>query len=167
MVQNWCQEVTKLKSQYESLVRTNRHLLGENLGKMSLKELQGLERQLEAALTATRKRKDVYIHYLNRSYLARRTWISGEARWRSGCTVPLVKRSGGGLDLVSDLVLWRALLLPLLPLFDFLGKGEMVRLAEGVRVPQTVELRCFFRPFCWSQARPFLGRFGLLQVLCS
>lgn len=43
----------------------------------------------------------------------------------------------------------------------------MVRLAEGVRVPQTVELRCFFRPFCWSQARPFLGRFGLLQVLCS
>lgn len=116
--------------------------------------------------------------------LARRTWISGEARWRSGCTVPLVKRSGGGLDLVSDLVLWRALLLPLLPLFDFLGKGEMVRLAEGVRVPQTVELRCFFRPFCWSHARPFLGRstvlvrasmvllsfpsrFGLLQVLCS
>ena len=85
---------------------------------------------------------------------------------------------------MSDLVLWRALLLPLLPLFDFLGKGEMVRLAEGVRVPQTVELRCFFRPFCWSQARPFLGRstvlvgasmvllsfpsrFGLLQVLCS
>ncbi|CAF1701408.1 hypothetical protein YC2023_036916 [Brassica napus] len=159
---NWCQEVTKLKSQYESLVRTNR-IINKNLGKMSLKELQGLERQLEAALTATRKRKDVYIHYLNRSYLARRTWISGEARWRSGCTVPLVKRSGGG----SDLVLWRALLLPLLPLFDFLGKGEMVRLAEGVRVPQTVELRCFFRPFCWSQARPFLGRFGLLQVLCS
>ncbi|KAL0674667.1 hypothetical protein Bca4012_002648 [Brassica carinata] len=63
---NWCQEVTKLKSQYESLVRTNR-IINKNLGKMSLKELQGLERQLEAALTATRKRKDVYIHYLNRS----------------------------------------------------------------------------------------------------
>ncbi|CAN7008106.1 unnamed protein product [Brassica rapa subsp. trilocularis] len=54
---NWCQEVTKLKSHYESLVRTNRHLLGEDLGKMSLKELLGLERQLEAALTTTRKRK--------------------------------------------------------------------------------------------------------------
>ncbi|WZZ75268.1 hypothetical protein YC2023_086638 [Brassica napus] len=116
--------------------------------------------------------------------LARRTWISRKTRWRSVCAVPLVKRSGGGLDLVSDLVLWRALLLPMLPLFDFLGKGEMVRLAEGVRVPQTVELRCFFRPFRWSPARPFLGRstvlvgpsmvllsfssrFGLLQVLCS
>ena len=58
---------------------------------------------------------------------------------------------------MSDLVLWRALLLPLLPLFDFLGKGEMVRLAEGVRVPQTVELRCFFRPFRWSPAHLFLG----------
>ncbi|WZZ59846.1 hypothetical protein YC2023_059953 [Brassica napus] len=116
--------------------------------------------------------------------LACRTWISGEARWRSGCAVPLVKQSGGGLDLVSDLVLWRALLLHLLPLFDFLGRGEMFRLAEGVRVPQTVELRCFFRPFRWSPARLFLGqstilvgasmvlllfpsRFGLFQVLCS
>ncbi|ESQ39196.1 hypothetical protein EUTSA_v10001597mg [Eutrema salsugineum] len=55
--QNWCQEVTKLKSKYESLVRTNRHLLGEDLGEMSVKELQALERQLEAALTATRQRK--------------------------------------------------------------------------------------------------------------
>ncbi|CDY60687.1 BnaCnng36870D [Brassica napus] len=60
MVQNWCQEVTKLKSQYESLVRTNR-IINKNLGKMSLKELQGLERQLEAALTATRKRKDTQV----------------------------------------------------------------------------------------------------------
>ncbi|KAF8113817.1 hypothetical protein N665_0045s0057 [Sinapis alba] len=55
--QNWCQEVTKLKSKYEYLVRTNRHLLGEDLGEMSVKELQALERQLEAALTATRQRK--------------------------------------------------------------------------------------------------------------
>ncbi|KAL1195077.1 Agamous-like MADS-box protein AGL6 [Cardamine amara subsp. amara] len=55
--QNWCQEVTKLKSKYESLVRTNRNLLGEDLEEMSVKELQALERQLEAALTATRQRK--------------------------------------------------------------------------------------------------------------
>ncbi|VVB03480.1 unnamed protein product [Arabis nemorensis] len=55
--QNWSQEVTKLKSKYESLVRTHRHLLGEDLGEMSVKELQTLERQLEAALTATRHRK--------------------------------------------------------------------------------------------------------------
>ncbi|CAH8325329.1 unnamed protein product [Eruca vesicaria subsp. sativa] len=55
--QNFCQEVTKLKAKYESLVRTNRHMLGEDLGKMGVKELQALERQLETALTATRQRK--------------------------------------------------------------------------------------------------------------
>ncbi|KAG5404733.1 hypothetical protein IGI04_010852, partial [Brassica rapa subsp. trilocularis] len=66
MVQNWCQEVTKLKSHYESLVRTNRHLLGEDLGKMSLKELLGLERQLEAALTTTRKRKERQLGDINK-----------------------------------------------------------------------------------------------------
>ncbi|KAL0666175.1 hypothetical protein Bca4012_028879 [Brassica carinata] len=55
--QNWCQEVAKLKAKYESLVRTNRHLLGEDIGEMGVKQLQALERQLEAALTATRQRK--------------------------------------------------------------------------------------------------------------
>ncbi|XP_010518186.1 PREDICTED: agamous-like MADS-box protein AGL6 [Camelina sativa] len=55
--QSWTQEVTKLKSKYESLVRTNRNLLGEDLGEMGVKELQALERQLEGALTATRQRK--------------------------------------------------------------------------------------------------------------
>ncbi|KAJ4892386.1 Agamous-like MADS-box protein AGL6 [Raphanus sativus] len=55
--QNWSQEVTKLKAKYESLVRTNRHLLGEDLRDMSVKELQALERKLETALTATRQRK--------------------------------------------------------------------------------------------------------------
>uniref|UniRef100_M4CL41 Agamous-like MADS-box protein AGL6 n=1 Tax=Brassica campestris TaxID=3711 RepID=M4CL41_BRACM len=54
---NWCQEVAKLKAKYESLVRTNRHLLGEDIGEMGVKQLQALERQLEAALTATRQRK--------------------------------------------------------------------------------------------------------------
>ncbi|KAL0720640.1 hypothetical protein Bca4012_035239 [Brassica carinata] len=55
--QDWCQEVTKLKAKYESLVRTNRNLLGEDIGEMGVKQLQALERQLEAALTATRQRK--------------------------------------------------------------------------------------------------------------
>ncbi|CAH8269340.1 unnamed protein product [Arabidopsis lyrata] len=51
------QEVTKLKSKYESLLRTHRNLVGEDLEGMSLKELQTLERQLEGALSATRKHK--------------------------------------------------------------------------------------------------------------
>nr|URQ29613.1 agamous-like protein 6 [Sinningia speciosa] len=55
--QSWYQEVSKLKAKYESLQRTQRHLLGEDLGPLSVKELQNLERQLEGALAQARQRK--------------------------------------------------------------------------------------------------------------
>ncbi|XP_010523709.1 PREDICTED: agamous-like MADS-box protein AGL6 isoform X2 [Tarenaya hassleriana] len=55
--QSWYQEVTKLKAKYESLLRTQRHLLGEDLGQMNVRELQTLEKQLEVALSMTRQRK--------------------------------------------------------------------------------------------------------------
>ncbi|XP_021675625.2 agamous-like MADS-box protein MADS3 [Hevea brasiliensis] len=55
--QSWYQEVTKLKAKYESLQRTQRHLLGEDLGPLSVKELQNLEKQLEGALALARQRK--------------------------------------------------------------------------------------------------------------
>ncbi|XP_059637616.1 agamous-like MADS-box protein MADS3 [Cornus florida] len=55
--QSWCQEVSKLKAKYESLQRTQRHLLGEDLGPLSVKELQNLEKQLEGALAQARQRK--------------------------------------------------------------------------------------------------------------
>ncbi|KAL8111381.1 protein AGAMOUS-LIKE 6 isoform X2 [Apium graveolens] len=55
--QNWYQEVSQLKAKYESLQRSQRHLLGEDLGPLSLKELQNLEKQLEGALAQTRQRK--------------------------------------------------------------------------------------------------------------
>lgn len=55
--QNWFQEVSKLKAKYESLQRTQRHLLGEDLGPLNVKELQNLEKQLEQALAQARRRK--------------------------------------------------------------------------------------------------------------
>ncbi|KAJ7951037.1 MADS-box transcription factor [Quillaja saponaria] len=55
--QNWYQEVSKLKAKYESLQRTQRNLLGEDLGPLSVKELQNLEKQLEGALAQARQRK--------------------------------------------------------------------------------------------------------------
>nr|AGR53802.1 DAL14 protein [Picea abies] len=55
--QNWHQEVGKLKARVELLQRSQRHLLGEDLGPLSIKELQQLERQLEVALTHVRTRK--------------------------------------------------------------------------------------------------------------
>ncbi|KAK3194934.1 hypothetical protein Dsin_026244 [Dipteronia sinensis] len=55
--QSWYQEVTKLKAKFDSLQRTQRHLLGEDLGPLSVKELQNLEKQLEGALALARQRK--------------------------------------------------------------------------------------------------------------
>nr|BAM34482.1 MADS-box transcription factor [Alstroemeria ligtu subsp. ligtu] len=55
--QNWYQEMSKLKAKFESLQRAQRHLLGEDLGPLSVKELQQLERQLESALAQARQRK--------------------------------------------------------------------------------------------------------------
>ncbi|XP_062090197.1 agamous-like MADS-box protein MADS3 isoform X2 [Humulus lupulus] len=55
--QSWYHEVTKLKTKYESLQRTQRHLLGEDLGPLNVKELQNLEKQLEGALAQARQRK--------------------------------------------------------------------------------------------------------------
>ncbi|GAB4861857.1 hypothetical protein Ancab_037113 [Ancistrocladus abbreviatus] len=55
--QNWYNELSKLKVKYDSLKRTQRHLLGEDLGPLSVKELQSLEKQLEGALAQARQRK--------------------------------------------------------------------------------------------------------------
>nr|UYD62371.1 AGL6-like protein 1 [Hippeastrum hybrid cultivar] len=55
--QSWYQEVSKLKAKFESLQRSQRHLLGEDLGPLSIKELQQLERQLESSLSQARQRK--------------------------------------------------------------------------------------------------------------
>ncbi|CAA7403787.1 unnamed protein product [Spirodela intermedia] len=55
--QTWYQEVSKLKAKYDSLLRSQRHLLGEDLGPLSVKELQQLERQLESTLFQARQRK--------------------------------------------------------------------------------------------------------------
>ncbi|KAI9182267.1 hypothetical protein LWI28_023728 [Acer negundo] len=55
--QSWYQEVTKLKAKFDSLQRTQRHLLGEDLGPLNVKELQNLEKQLEGGLALARQRK--------------------------------------------------------------------------------------------------------------
>lgn len=55
--QGWNQEVSKMKTKYESLQCSQRHLLGEDLGPLSVKELQQLEKQLETALSKARQRK--------------------------------------------------------------------------------------------------------------
>ncbi|KAF3586021.1 hypothetical protein F2Q69_00028038 [Brassica cretica] len=48
------QEYLKLKERYDALQRTQRNLLGEDLGPLSTKELESLERQLDSSLKQIR-----------------------------------------------------------------------------------------------------------------
>ncbi|KAF8018403.1 hypothetical protein BT93_H3327 [Corymbia citriodora subsp. variegata] len=55
------QEYLGLKARYEALQRTQRNLLGEELGPLSTKELESLERQLDASLKQIRSRRTQYM----------------------------------------------------------------------------------------------------------
>ncbi|KAF3504000.1 hypothetical protein F2Q69_00040532 [Brassica cretica] len=48
------QEYLKLKERYDALLRTQRNLLGEDLGPLSTKELESLERRLDSSLKKIR-----------------------------------------------------------------------------------------------------------------
>ncbi|KAF1887771.1 hypothetical protein Lal_00023779 [Lupinus albus] len=48
------QEYLKLKARYEALQRSQRNLMGEDLGSLSSKELESLERQLDSSLKQIR-----------------------------------------------------------------------------------------------------------------
>ncbi|CAN0876098.1 Agamous-like MADS-box protein MADS2 [Linum grandiflorum] len=54
-------EYLKLKGRYEALQRTQRNLLGEDLGPLNTKELEQLERSLEGSLKQVRSTKTQYM----------------------------------------------------------------------------------------------------------
>ncbi|CAJ2666780.1 unnamed protein product [Trifolium pratense] len=53
--QNLYQEYLKLKARYESLDRKQRHIYGEDLEELTMKELESLEEQLDITLTQARQ----------------------------------------------------------------------------------------------------------------
>ncbi|WOL02564.1 FRUITFULL-like MADS-box [Canna indica] len=54
---NWHYEYSKLKAKIEVLHRSHRHLMGEQLESLTVKELQQLEHQIEGSLKHIRLRK--------------------------------------------------------------------------------------------------------------
>ncbi|XP_066379621.1 MADS-box transcription factor 14 isoform X1 [Miscanthus floridulus] len=56
---NWCHEYRKLKAKIETIQKFQKHLMGEDLETLNLKELQQLEQQLESSLKHIRTRKVV------------------------------------------------------------------------------------------------------------
>ncbi|XP_015878031.3 agamous-like MADS-box protein MADS3 isoform X2 [Ziziphus jujuba] len=55
--QNLYQEVSRLRVRHQSLQLSERHLHGENLEELGIKELQNLEKQLDRTIVQTRQRK--------------------------------------------------------------------------------------------------------------
>ncbi|CAL1355060.1 unnamed protein product [Linum trigynum] len=55
------QEYLKLKARYEALQRSQRNLLGEDLGPLNTKELESLERQLDMSLKQIRSTRTQYM----------------------------------------------------------------------------------------------------------
>ncbi|KAK8699478.1 hypothetical protein V6N13_115561 [Hibiscus sabdariffa] len=55
------QEYLKLKARYEALQRSQRNLLGEDLGPLSSKELESLEKQLDYSLKQIRSTRTQYM----------------------------------------------------------------------------------------------------------
>ncbi|KAE9610478.1 MADS-box transcription factor 1 [Lupinus albus] len=55
------QEYLKLKARYEALQRSQRNLMGEDLGPLSSKELESLERQLDCSLKQIRSTRTQFM----------------------------------------------------------------------------------------------------------
>ncbi|KAK6922430.1 Transcription factor, K-box, partial [Dillenia turbinata] len=55
------QEYLKLKARYDALLRSQKNLLGEELGPLSSKELESLERQLDSSLKHIRSTRTQYM----------------------------------------------------------------------------------------------------------
>ncbi|XP_028953084.1 truncated transcription factor CAULIFLOWER A-like isoform X1 [Malus sylvestris] len=60
--ENWCVEYPKLAARIEVIQRKLRNFTGEDLGPLSLRELQNLEQQLDTALKRIRTRKNQLMH---------------------------------------------------------------------------------------------------------
>ncbi|KAL4566099.1 hypothetical protein LXL04_030209 [Taraxacum kok-saghyz] len=57
-LQFWQREATMLKQQLQSLQENHRRMMGEELSGLSVKDLQGMENQLEMSLKGIRMKKD-------------------------------------------------------------------------------------------------------------
>ncbi|XP_072986078.1 agamous-like MADS-box protein MADS3 isoform X2 [Typha latifolia] len=78
--QSLYQEMCRLKAKFETLQCTQRHLLGEDLGPLSVKELQQLERQLESALIQARQRKERELEEINKQLKNKLELLGGNFR---------------------------------------------------------------------------------------
>ncbi|KAH0924758.1 hypothetical protein HID58_017014 [Brassica napus] len=65
------QESSKLRRQIRDIQNLNRHILGESLGSLNLKELKNLEGRLEKGIGRVRSKKVNNFHFLQSLYMLR------------------------------------------------------------------------------------------------
>ncbi|ONM09402.1 Agamous-like MADS-box protein AGL8 [Zea mays] len=91
---NWCHEYRKLKAKVETIQKCQKHLMGEDLETLNLKELQQLEQQLESSLKHIRTRKSQLmvesISALQRKLAIRWAWFIASVNY-FGCLVTSTK----------------------------------------------------------------------------
>ncbi|KAG5395728.1 hypothetical protein IGI04_017542 [Brassica rapa subsp. trilocularis] len=69
--QYYQQESSKLRRQIRDIQNLNRHILGESLGSLNLKELKNLEGRLEKGIGRVRSKKVNNFHFLQSLYMLR------------------------------------------------------------------------------------------------
>ncbi|KAL4566101.1 hypothetical protein LXL04_030211 [Taraxacum kok-saghyz] len=77
-LQFWQREATMLKQQLQSLQENHRRMMGEKLSGLSVKDLQGMENQLEMSLKGIRMKKGSLIHHENVELCTKMTQIREE-----------------------------------------------------------------------------------------
>nr|ALK01325.2 agamous 2-like protein [Mercurialis annua] len=90
------QEAAKLRVQIGNLQNSNRHMLGESLGALSVKELKSLEIRLEKGISRIRSKKEIDLH--NNNQLLRSKIAENERKQQSMNLMP----GGGSFDIMQQ-----------------------------------------------------------------
>ncbi|CAN1267412.1 MADS-box transcription factor 6 [Linum perenne] len=77
-LENLCLEVAKLKEKYESLQKSLRHFQGEDIEKLSAKELMKIERKLDRALSRAKQKKEQDLGAENKQLIEVRVFSTNE-----------------------------------------------------------------------------------------
>ncbi|XP_009615089.1 MADS-box protein 04g005320-like isoform X2 [Nicotiana tabacum] len=88
--QNTYQEYLNLKTRVEMLQQSQRHVLGEDLGQLSNKDLEQLERQLDSSLRQIRSTREESLTEMNKSLRMKfeELGVALQTSWQSGQQQP-------------------------------------------------------------------------------
>ncbi|OAY81168.1 MADS-box transcription factor 14 [Ananas comosus] len=130
---NWCHEYSKLKARVEAIQKSQRHLMGEQLESLNLKELQQLEQQLESSLKHIRSRKEKSLQEHNKALekelMEKQKALTQQQHWEQQTQPPTNSSSPLSFLLPTDS-------LPTLNIGTYQATGTGAEEVEGIAQPQ-------------------------------